>query len=177
MSPFGKAKAGDEPPDEPPRLQNTAERDALRLPLPGDATPPSADPDAPATTEFVPPEPAPDLREEAQAQAAVEPDPVPDQAAEAAAPDLRGATGKDPVVDEPAADLATPAAAPPPVAEPVPAAGPAPQDPPSESPPFGPAATISGLTEGASATRPEVLVGAAFAGGVLVALVIRWLRS
>lgn len=170
MSPFGKAR-GKEPSDEPPRLQNTAERDALRLPLPGDEQPPAADPDAPATTEFVPPEPAPGLREEAQAQAAVEPDPVPDQASEAAAPDLRGATGKDPVVDEPAADLATPAPWPAPVAEP------APQDPPSQSPPFGPAATTSGLTEDGAASRPEVLVGAAFAGGLLVALVIRWLRG
>ena len=44
-------------------------------------------------------------------------------------------------------------------------------------PPYAPAEAVSGLAEPESGPPPEVLVGAAFAGGVALALILRRLTS
>jgi hypothetical protein len=117
---------------EPPRLQDTSERSALPLPVPG---------------------------EEPAAETAPEPDP----------PAAEPATDKSPAVDPPA-DKApaanTPADTAPAVDEPAGSSNGSPsfQESPFP-PPFGP--------EPSDGPRPEVLIGAAFAGGLLLALIFR----
>ena len=44
-------------------------------------------------------------------------------------------------------------------------------------PPYAPSEAVSGLVESESGPPPEVLVGAAFAGGVAMALILRRLTS
>ncbi|HVE67794.1 MAG TPA: hypothetical protein VNB64_04360 [Solirubrobacteraceae bacterium] len=135
---------------EPPRLQDTTERSALPLPLPG--------------------------QEEPQA------DPAPPEAVAAeAGPEEAGAADKSPAVDEPApAEPASAGFAPPEPAPPEPE--PADKSPAVEAPgasdngspsfqesPFSPP-FVDAPSEG---PRPEVLIGAAFAGGLLLALIFR----
>jgi hypothetical protein len=113
--------------DEAPRLQDTTERSALPLPLPGET---------PAE------EPAP-----------------PETVAAEAGPEK---ADKSPVVDEPPA----PEDKSPSVEEPPPSPNGAPSFAESPfPPPFGP--------EADAGPRPEVLIGAAFAGGLLLALIFR----
>jgi hypothetical protein len=127
------------PPDdpEPPRLQDTTERFALPLPLPGQDEPgaPAAqsgeEDKSPAVEEpAAPPEPAPEP---------TEPDPDPDPAP----------ADKSPAVEEPAGSSN---------------GSPSFQDSPFP-PPYG--------DEPSEGPRPEVLIGAAFAGGLLLALIFR----
>ena len=106
---------------EPPRLQDTTERSALPLPLPGEESSAAAPPEPES------PEPAP-----------VDPDPAP--------------ADKAPAVDEPPAVEGA-------------SNGSSSFDESPFPPPFGP--------EPSDGPRPEVLIGAAFAGGVLLALIFR----
>jgi hypothetical protein len=125
---------------EPPRLQDTTERSALPLPLPGSEEPAAAEAgrEAPAPADKSP---------------AVEQSPA----------------DKSPAVESPADE--SPAGDPP--ADGSPSAGePAGSSNGSASfdespfpPPFGP--------EPSEGPRPEVLIGAAFAGGLLLALIFR----
>jgi hypothetical protein len=134
-------------------------------------------------------EPTPELRDEAQEQAVEEPAPEPDAATEAAAPDLRGTTEvpadvpqvgeapepdageapepevgetpePEPPIDAETIDSAEPVAAPP--------TGPDPEDAPFTAP--EPAEPDHG-------PGVEILVGAAFAGGLALAILLRRLRS
>lgn len=94
-------------------------------------------------------------------------------APEAKTPDEADTTTFDAVSAEPAAF--TPPEAPPAKATPVPAPEPTPTVPAAEasySHPAGSAAP-SALSPDAYADRPEVLVGAAFAGGALAALILK----
>jgi hypothetical protein len=47
----------------------------------------------------------------------------------------------------------------------------------SAPPPYAPSEAVSGLVEPESGPPPELLVGAAFAGGVALALILRRLTS
>ena len=143
---------------EPPRLQDTTERAALPLPVPGSE-------EAAPGTEPPPPE-----------AVAAEAGP------EEAGADTGGAD-KAPSVEEPSAPDPGPAATeftPPVAASPDPAPAdksPAVEEPATSSngspsfqespfpPPYG--------DEPSEGPRPEVLIGAAFAGGLLLALIFR----
>ena len=50
-------------------------------------------------------------------------------------------------------------------------------EPSGAPPPYAPSEAVSGLVEPESGPPPEVLVGAAFAGGVALALILRRLTS
>jgi hypothetical protein len=132
-----------EEPDErqPPRLQDTTEREALPLPLPEESTP---------EPETVSEEPAP-IDEPAPVE---EPEPAPEPQPE-------------------------PAPEPEPVPEPPPAAegnGAAVHD--AGRPPFEPAPSVAGIAGGEGEGLPaEVLVGAAFLGGIALAFLIKRLGS
>jgi hypothetical protein len=122
---------------------------------------PSLDAAAQEGGEVVPPPPPPPLPELApEAPTAVVPEPVPPA--------------------EPAAEV--PAPEPAPVPEPVPAPEPVPEpdpEPPAPEPapplfePAPPAGRDLLAPEGRGLGRPELLVGAAFVGGVAVAIVLR----
>lgn len=137
-----------EEPDErqPPRLQDTSEREALPLPLPDSADEP-APVDDPAPVD----EPAP----------VEEPEP------------------ESPPVAEPASEEPEPAPEPEPEPEPSPAAvengaG----GPDAGLPPFQPAPSVAGIAGGEEEGLPaEVLVGAAFLGGIALAFLIKRLGS
>jgi hypothetical protein len=136
----------DSPEDrEPPRLQDTTERSALPLPLPGGDEP------APAETPAAADPPAPTENSAADTlPVAGEPEPEPESEPE---PDEEAAPAdKSAAVEEPSHGSPNGSAAPPPYEPPSPALG---------------AATAH---EGPS---PEVLIGAAFLGGLALALLIR----
>ena len=111
---------------EPPRLQDTTEREALSLPLPGS--------DQPAPVEDPPPDPEPEPVEEPTPQP--EPEPV-EEPPPAAGGD--GAAGHD-----------------------------------TGLPPFEPSPSVAGLAPSESEGPPiELFVGAAFLGGLALAILIR----
>jgi hypothetical protein len=143
-----------EDPDErqPPRLQDTTEREALPVPLPASGSEEGDDAtlvDEPAPVEEPEPEPAP---------------------------------VEEPVPEEPEPD-------PEPEPEPEPVEEPAPEPPPAAAgngsagqdaglPPFEPAPSVAGLAGDEGEGLPaEVLVGAAFLGGVALAFLIKRLGS
>jgi hypothetical protein len=135
---------------EPPRLQDTTERAALPLPLPGSQqwAPPEARGEQPEDVEQPPTEPAPVEPAEPE-PAPVEPEP-------------------EPVEPEPEPEPAPPPAEP--DTEPEPAAA-AP-----DVPPYEPAPAVAGLAgDGAGGARdhPELLIGAAFVGGLALAFLIK----
>lgn len=160
--------------DDAPTLQNTSERAALPLPLPplgGDASgeesaptevhaviaedPPTETAEPVAVVKELEPEPEP--APEPEPEPILEPEPEPEPAAETPEP-------------EPA-----PLPPPTPLPEPEPEPAPLPYEPAATAPPaFGSsdAGGTSVLTE-----RPEVAVGAAFAGGLLVAFLLKRLAS
>jgi hypothetical protein len=118
---------------EPPRLQDTTERSALPLPLPGSEEP---------AAEEAGQEPAPADKSPAVDSPAVE----------------------SPADESPAGD--PPADGSPSAGEPAGSSnGSASFDESPFPPPFGP--------EPSEGPRPEVLIGAAFAGGLLLALIFR----
>jgi hypothetical protein len=139
----------DSPEDrEPPRLQDTTERSALPLPLPGSDEPAPAEPEAPAAAD----PPAPTESSAADTlPVAGEPD-EPEPAEEPAPAEDPAPADKSAAVEEPSHGSSNGSAAPPPYEPPAPALG---------------AATAH---EGPS---PEVLIGAAFLGGLALALLIR----
>ena len=138
-----------EEPDErqPPQLQDTTEREALPVPLPDESAP-----------ETVAESPAP-IDEPAPVE---EPEPEP-------AP-----------VEEPVPEP-EPEPEPEPVEEPEPppaAAGNGAGEPDAGLPPFEPAPSVAGIAGGEGEGLPaEVLVGAAFLGGVALAFLIKRLGS
>ena len=138
-----------EEPDErqPPQLQDTTEREALPVPLPDESAP---EPETVAESPAPIDEPAP----------VEEPEPEP-------AP-----------VEEPVPE---PEPEPEPVEEPEPppaAAGNGAGEPDAGLPPFEPAPSVAGIAGGEGEGLPaEVLVGAAFLGGVALAFLIKRLGS
>jgi hypothetical protein len=122
----------------------------------------------------IPSEPATEVREPAAAEAGApdEPAPVEWPAAEASpAPEEAAAAPPEAAAHEPEAPVLEPEAPVLPV-EPVPAAAvPAPPPPPFDAP----AATngSSENTSGLADQRPEIFVGAAFAGGFLAAQILK----
>ena len=150
-----------EEPDErqPPRLQDTTERDALPVPLPESESDKADD----ATVVW----PSEDFAPEGET-AAEQPAPVDEPAP----------------VEEPA-----PADEPAPEPEPEPEPEPAPEPPPAAAgngsggqdaglPPFEPAPSVAGIADDAGEGLPaEVLVGAAFLGGIALAYLIKRLGS
>ena len=154
-----------EEPDErqPPRLQETSEREALPVPLPESESDKAGD----ATVV----RPREDFAPEGEA-AAEQPAPVDEPApVEEPAP-----------ADEPAPEEPEPV-------EPEPEPEPAPEPPPAAAgngsggqetglPPFEPAPSVAGIAGGEGEGLPaEVLVGAAFLGGVALAFLIKRLGS
>jgi hypothetical protein len=168
----GRPTGVSEQPDEqqPPRLQDTSERDALSLPLPGG----EGEGD---TSQWVPP------GESAEA-VAEEPAPV-----EAPAPVEEPTPEPEPVTEpEPPTPPPAPVPDPEPDPEPAPDPEPVPEPPPAATgngagghdtglPPFEPAPSVAGI--GASSEGPpvELLVGAAFLGGIALAFFIKRLGS
>ncbi len=168
---WGRPAGVTEEPDdrEAPRLQDTTERDALPLPLP----------DEPAPVE--------------EPTAVAEPAPVEEQAAEEAAPE----PVQEPVAEEPEPDPEpAPEPAPEPEPEPAPVEEPGPEpepvvEPPAPAadgdgasstydsglPPFEPAPSVSGLAEADQGPPLELLIGAAFVGGIALAFLIKRLGS
>jgi hypothetical protein len=157
----------EEPDDrQPPRLQDTSEREALSLPLPGDEG---------DTSQWVPP--GEEGAQDQPAGSADEPAPV-----EGAEP----ATAEAPVpVEEPEPE-------PEPVTEPEPAPEPEPEpdpEPPPAAtgngagghdaglPPFEPAPSVADIGGSDEGLPVEVLVGAAFLGGIALAFFIKRLGS
>lgn len=153
------AGVSEEPDDrQVPRLQDTTERDALPLPLP----------DEPAPVE--------------DPTAVHEPAPVQQPAAEASDPDP---ARPDPEPD-PEPGLEPP---PEPVEEPSPEPAPV-TDPPAVAaaaadggghdaglPPFEPSPSVAGLARPEEGPRLELLVGAAFVGGLALAILIKRLGN
>lgn len=115
---------GPAPEGEAPRLQDTVERESVKLPLPDEpaGAPPESDPD----------------------------DAAPDWVPTAGGPEFE------------------------PAAEPAVAPGPDPAVAPGPEPTAG---STSAADESDPGPSPELLVGAAFAGGLLLALLLRRLRS
>jgi hypothetical protein len=168
----------DSPQDrQPPRLQDTTERSALPLPLPGsEADPPGArqwEPPLEARGREAPGDPAPieppeegDAgREDAPAPGAAEPVGVPpaepEAAAEDAAPEPDAPLEPDAAPEPDAGQDTTPAAAP-------------------QVPPYEPAPAVADLSgDGAQAGggRPELLLGAAFLGGLALAFLVKRIGS
>jgi hypothetical protein len=165
-----------EEPDErqPPRLQDTTERDALPLPLPASGS---------------------EEGDTAVVLPAEEPAPIPETVAEEPAPGDEPAPVEEPEPDP--APVENPAPVDPPEPEPEPEAEPepveepepAPEPPPAAAgngsgehdaglPPFEPAPSVAGLAGGEDEGLPaEVLIGAAFLGGVALAFLIKRLGS
>jgi hypothetical protein len=150
-----------EEPDErqPPRLQDTAEREALSLPLPGDES---------DTSQWVPP---------GEEGAQDEPAPV-----EAPAPVEEPEPEPEPVTEP------DPTPLPEPTPEPEPDPEPAPEPPPAAAgngatghdttlPPFEPSASVADIGSSDEGLPVEVLVGAAFVGGIALAFLIRRLGN
>jgi hypothetical protein len=133
----------------PPRLQDTSERDALPLPLPGSDQPAESAPDEPAPIE----EPAPIQEPVAAAE--------PSEEAAAEEPPEQPAPEPEP---EPAAAASGDGAEPEGEPEPSP-------------PPFQPAPSVAGLAQEDEGLPTEVLVGAAFLGGLALAILIRRLGN
>lgn len=154
---------------EPPRLQSTGEREAIPLPLPdgeaGDA------PDDPTGSQTA----APGEGDEAGTQPGpMVPAPAPDEISPPIAPEATPvAEGDDvpgPAAPGPELEAAAAAAA----SSFEPTAGDAPTyEPTAAPPPYAPAGGVSDLTADEPGPRPEMLVGAAFAGGIVMALVLR----
>jgi hypothetical protein len=154
----GRPTGVTEEPDErqPPRLQDTSEREALAVPLPA--------PEASATEpETVAEEPAP-VDEPAPVE---DPGPVEDPEPEPTP------------VEEPAPE-------PEPVEEPEPEPDPEPPpaaavngagEPDAGLPPFEPAPSVAGIADEGEGLPTEVLVGAAFLGGLALAILIKRLGS
>jgi len=154
----GRPTGVTEEPDErqPPRLQDTSEREALPVPLPESESDKAGD----ATVVWP--------REDSA--------PKGETAAEQPAP-----------VDEPAPVVEPAPEEPEPVEEPEPE--PAPEPPPAAAgngsggedaglPPFEPAPSVAGIADDAGEGLPaEVLVGAAFLGGIALAFLIKRLGS
>ena len=166
-----------EEPDErqPPRLQDTTEREALPVPLPASGSDKADD----ATVVRPREDSAPEGETAAEQPAPVdEPAPV-----EEPAP-----------ADEPAPEEPEPEPEPEPVEEPEPEPvedpepEPAPEPPPAAAgngsegrdaglPPFEPAPSVAGIADDQGGLPAEVLVGAAFLGGVALAFLIKRLGS
>jgi hypothetical protein len=161
-----------EEPDErqPPRLQDTTEREALPVPLPESGSDKADD----ATVVWPPEESAPESETVAEQPAPVdEPAPVEDPAP----------------VEEPAPEEPEPVEEPEPEPVEEPEPEPAPEPPPAAAgngsggqeaglPPFEPAPSVAGIADDAGEGLPaEVLVGAAFLGGVALAFLIKRLGS
>jgi hypothetical protein len=139
----------DSPEDrEPPRLQDTTERSALPLPLPGSDEPAPVEPpaaaDPPAPTENAA---ADTLPVAGEPEAAAEPEPEPEPADDPAPAD------KSPAVEEPSHD--------------------SPNGSPGAPPPFEPPSPALGAETAHEGPSAEVLIGAAFLGGLALALLIR----
>jgi hypothetical protein len=160
-----------EEPDErqPPRLQDTTEREALPVPLP------ESDKADDATVV----RPREDFAPEGET-AAEQPAPVDEPA-----PVEEPAPADEPVPEEPE-PVEEPE--PEPVEEPEPKPEPAPEPPPAAAgngsggqdagPPFEPAPSVAGIADDAGEGLPaEVLVGAAFLGGIALAYLIKRLGS
>lgn len=171
-----------EQPDEqqPPRLQDTSERDALSLPLPGG----EGEGD---TSQWVPP--GESGAQDESAASAEEPAPVEDPASAEPATAEAPAPVEEPTPEpEPVTEPEPPAPGPEPVPDPEPEPEPMPEPPPAATgngagghdtglPPFEPAPSVAGI--GASSEGPpvELLVGAAFLGGIAIAFFIKRLGS
>ena len=155
-----------EEPDErqPPRLQDTTEREALPVPLPASGSDKADDATVVRPIEDSAPE---------SETAAEQPAP-----ADEPAPVEEPAPADEPAPEDPEPD-------PEPVEEPEPA----PEPPPAAAgngsggqetglPPFEPAPSVAGIAGGEGEGLPaEVLVGAAFLGGVALAFLIKRLGS
>ena len=153
-----------EEPDErqPPRLQDTTEREALPVPVPASESEEGDDP----TVAWAPEDSASEPETVAEQPAPVE-EPAP--------------------VDEPAPEEPDPE--PEPVEEPEPEPEPAPEPPPAAAgngstgqdaglPPFEPAPSVAGIADDEGEGLPaEALIGAAFLGGVALAFLIKRLGS
>ena len=162
----GRPTGVTEEPDErqPPRLQDTTERDALPVPLPESESDKADD----ATVVW----PSEDSAPEGET-AAEQPVPVDEPA-----PVEEPAPADEPAPEEPE-----------PEPEPVEEPEPAPEPPPAAAgngsggqdaglPPFEPAPSVAGIADDAGEGLPaEVLVGAAFLGGVALAFLIKRLGS
>lgn len=162
------ASAEGESADEPPRLQDTAERDALRLPLPGSEQPPS-EAEPPGAVQATPGEALPP-----EAPPAAEPVPAP----EAAPPSEPPASAESPAAPEPSGEADAEATRAPDPA-PAPQAEPMPEPLPAEAfaPPPPPPSPSDVADDEDSGPPVEMLVGAAFAGGLALAILVRRLRS
>ena len=141
---------------EPPELQDTAERSALPLPVPG-SDEDTAGQGSPA--EGSADEPAPIEDPETEVAPADQSDDSPADQADDSPADKSAAVEEPPEAEAPA-DGDAPAGF-----------GAEPTSPPSFAPPpFGAEAADEGM-------RPEILVGAAFLGGVALAFLIKRLGS
>jgi hypothetical protein len=154
-----------EEPDErqPPRLQDTTEREALPVPLPASGSDKADDATVVWPREDSAPEPEPAA-------------PV-DEPAAVEDPEPEPAPMPEPVPEEPA-----PEPDPEPVEEPEPEPPPAAAGNGSEGrdaglPPFEPAPSVAGIADDQGGLPAEVLVGAAFLGGVALAFLIKRLGS
>jgi hypothetical protein len=155
-----------EEPDErqPPRLQDTTERDALPLPLPESGS---------------------EEGDTAVVWPADEPAPIPETVAEEPAPGDEPAPVEEPEPEPAPVEEPEPEPEPEPVEEPEPT----PEPPPAVAgngsgehdaglPPFEPAPSVAGIAHDEGEGLPaEVLIGAAFLGGVALAFLIKRLGS